>query len=420
MKIFDLVEKFAGYGFNKSHSAAYALVSYQTAWLKAHYPSQFMAAVMSSELDNTDKIVVFVDECKRMKMSLRLPDVNEGLHMFTVNAQDEIIYGLGAIKGLGEGPVESILAARDSGGPFTDLFDFCGRTDPRKVNRRAIEALIRSGAFDSLATERWILMAALEDALKAAEQSAANRESGIEDLFGEVIPSADTASGDVYREFRRVRPWSDKERLGGERDTLGLYITGHPIDEYKDEVRRFAPNRISDLREDRQGNQVIVGLIMETRTMNTQRGTMGVMKLDDSSGQIEVTLFSEAYAQYRELLVKDTIVIAEGRISMSDKTQKLEMRASGLRSLQDARSSYARDLTIEVNAERIDDSFTQMLERTLAASGGGTCPVSLIYRQPHNLARVRLGPQWQVVPSDELLQELREFAGTDRVFLQYQ
>ncbi len=420
MKIFDLVEKFAGYGFNKSHSAAYALVSYQTAWLKAHYPAQFMAAVMSSELDNTDKIVLFVDECKRMSLSLRLPDVNAGRYMFTVNAQDDIIYGLGAIKGLGEGPVESILSARESGGPFNDLFDFCARTDSRKVNRRAIEALIRSGAFDSLGTDRWVLMAALEDAIKTAEQNAANRDSGMADLFGEVLPGPAADSDDPYVRFRHAQAWTDKERLGGERDTLGLYISGHPIDEYRDEVRRFAPNRIADLREDRSASQVIVGLIMETRTMNSQRGAMGVMKLDDSSGQIEVTLFSEAFAQYRELMLKGTIVIVEGRISVSDKTQKLEMRASSLRSLEQARQSYAQDLTIEVNAELVDEQFTELLEKTLAGASGGDCPVSLLYRQPHNLARIRLGSRWQVVPSDDLLQALRSVVGAERVFLQYQ
>ncbi|MCB1841755.1 MAG: DNA polymerase III subunit alpha, partial [Halioglobus sp.] len=420
MKIFDLVEKFAGYGFNKSHSAAYALVSYQTAWLKAHYPAQFMAAVMSSELDNTDKIVLFVDECKRLALTLKLPDVNAGRYMFTVDEQGAIIYGLGAIKGLGEGPVQSILAARETGGAFTDLFDFCARTDPRKVNRRAIEALIRSGAFDSLGVERWILMASLDDAIRTAEQSAANRDSGMADLFGDVLPGPEAGSEEAYARFLHAKPWSDKERLGGERDTLGLYITGHPIDEYQDEVRRFAPNRIADLRDDRSASQVIVGLVMETRSMNTQRGAMGVMKLDDSSGQIEVTLFSEAFAQYRELMLKDTIVIAEGRISVSDKTQKLEMRANSLRSLEQARQSYAQDLTIEVDAERADDRFAELLEQTLASATGGNCPVSLIYRQRHNRARIRLGERWQVIPSDDLIRELRTVVGTERVFLQYQ
>ncbi|MFK7976573.1 MAG: DNA polymerase III subunit alpha [Halioglobus sp.] len=419
MKIFDLVEKFAGYGFNKSHSAAYALVSYQTAWLKTHYPAPFMAAVMSSELDNTDKIVVFVDECKRMKLSLKLPDVNEGQYMFTVNVNDDIIYGLGAIKGLGEGPVENILAARSEGGDFTDLFDFCARTDPRKVNRRAIEALIRSGAFDSFDAERWELMAALEDALKAAEQSASNRDSGIDDLFGEVVPSAENGTADVYADFRRTKAWNDKERLGGERDTLGLYITGHPIDEYKAEVRKFAPNRIADVRADRNGDQVLVGLIMATRTMNTQRGTMAVLTLDDSSAQIEVTLFSDAYSEFRELLVKDTIVIATGKIAMDDRTGKLAMRGNGLRSLVEARQNYASDLMIEVSANALDEDFAQRLEATLSSAGGGTCPVSLVYHQETNRARVRLGERWQVVPSDELMQELREVVGAETVALEY-
>jgi DNA polymerase III subunit alpha len=422
IRIFDLVEKFAGYGFNKSHSAAYALVSYQTAWLKARYPAHFMAAVMSSELDNTDKIVVFVDECKRMKLSLKLPDVNEGQYMFTVNLHGDIVYGLGAIKGLGTGPVDSILQARAGGGPFVDLFDFCARTDPRKVNRRALEAMIRSGALDSLQVERWVLLAALDDALKAAEQSASNRDSGIDDLFGEVVPSRHHGDGDVYADFRAVRAWSDKERLSGERDTLGLYITGHPIDEYRAEVRKFAPNRIADLSPDghgNHGNQVIVGLIMATRTMNSRRGTMGVLTLDDSSAQIEVTLFSEAYQEFRELLVKDTIVIAEGRVSIDDKTGKLALRASALRSLAAARQGRVSDLTIEVCAANVNEQFAELLEKTLAGAVRGSCPVSLLYRQPSNCARIRLGSRWQVVPSDELLQELREVVGAQGVALQY-
>ncbi|TDG14749.1 DNA polymerase III subunit alpha [Seongchinamella unica] len=419
MRIFDLVEKFAGYGFNKSHSAAYALVSYQTCWLKTHYPAPFMAAVMSSELDNTDKIVVLVDECKRMKLALKLPDVNEGQYMFTVNARDEIIYGLGAIKGLGEGPIESILKTREADGPFKDLFDFCARTDPRKVNRKAIEALIRSGALDSLGESRWVLMAGMEDALKAAEQSASNRDAGIDDLFGEVVPSRDNGHDDVYAPFRNVRPWTDKERLGGERDTLGLYITGHPIDEYKAEIRKFSPKRIVDVRPDKQGNQVLVGLIMATRTMNTQRGTMAVLTLDDSSAQIEVTLFSEVYLQFRELLVKDTIVIVEGRVQQDDRSGKPVLRASGLRSIDEARQNYASRLTLEVSAEKIDERFSTRLQQILSGAGGGRCPVSIDYLQEHNRARVHLSERWRVVPSDDLLQALRDELGHERVALEY-
>ena len=420
VKIFDLVEKFAGYGFNKSHSAAYALVSYQTAWLKTHYAAPFMAAVMSSELDNTDKIVVFVEECRAMKLALKLPDVNQGQYMFTVNQQDEIIYGLGAIKGLGEGPTENILKAREEGGPFLDLFDFCGRTDPRKVNRRAIDALIRSGAFDSLGVARWVLMASLEDALKAAEQSASNRDSGIEDLFGDVVPSQGNGDGDVYAPFRRVRQWTGKERLGGERDTLGLYVTGHPIDEYEKEVRKFAPVRIADLRADKQGSQVLAGLIVATRTMKTKRGdTMAILQLDDRSARIEVTVYADTYNEHRDLLAKDQIVIVEGSVAHDDYSGGLAVRAKGVRSLLQARQNYASELTIEVSSELLDDKLADLLARTLAGAGGGSCPVSLIYKQPRNRARVKLGEKWQVVPSDELLQELRDCLGTEQVCLQY-
>jgi DNA polymerase-3 subunit alpha len=420
IKIFDLVEKFAGYGFNKSHSAAYALVSYQTAWLKTHYPAPFMAAVMSSELQNTDKIVVFVEECRRMGLALKLPDVNEGQYMFTVNPQNEVIYGLGAIKGLGEGPVENILAARNGGGVFTDLFDFCARTDPRKVNRRAIEALIRSGALDALGAERWVMMAALDDALKAAEQSASNRDSGIDDLFGEVVPGPGSSSADLYAGFRGVRSWTGKERLGGEKDTLGLYVTGHPIDEYEDEVRKFAPTRIADLRGDMQGNQVVAGLIVASRTMKTRRGdTMAIIQLDDRSARIEVTVYGETYGEYRELLGNDQLVIVEGTVDFDDYSGGVGMRARSVRSLLQARQAYVSELTIEISHDMVDDRMAARIEQTLAGAGGGNCPVSLIYKQARNRARVRLGERWQVVPSDELLHELRECVGTERVLLLY-
>ena len=419
MKIFDLVEKFAGYGFNKSHSAAYALVSYQTAWLKTHYAAPFMAAVMSSELDNTDKIVIFVEECRRMGLALKLPDVNEGQYMFTVNEANEIIYGLGAIKGLGEGPIENMLATREQDGPFTDLFDFCARTDPRKVNRRAIEALIRSGAFDNLGVERWVLMASVDDALKAADQAASNRDAGMQDLFGEVVPTASTSSGDVYSDFRDARPWSGKERLGGEKDTLGLYISGHPIDEYEAEVRKFAPTRIVDLRGDSKGDSVIAGLVISVRTIKGKRGTMAILQLDDRSARMEITVFSEAYNEHRELLQKDNIVIVEGRVAPDDYSGGLVMRAKSLRTLDEARQDYASALTISISTDMISDGFTERLQSILSRGLGGSCPVWLEYRQPDNVARVRCGERWRVMPSDELLQALRECVGSEHVVLNY-
>ncbi|MFV0476395.1 MAG: DNA polymerase III subunit alpha [Parahaliea sp.] len=421
MKIFDLVEKFAGYGFNKSHSAAYALVSYQTAWLKAHYPAPFMAAVMSSELDNTDKIVIFVEECRRMALDLKLPDVNEGKYMFTVNPAQQIIYGLGAIKGLGEGPIESILQARAEGGAFIDLFDFCARTDPRKVNRRAIEVLIRAGAFDTLGVERWILMAAVPDAIKAAEQSASNRDSGIDDLFGEVVPSLHNgAVEDVYAAFRGERAWTGKERLGGEKDTLGLYVSGHPIDDYEVEIRKFSPTRIADVRADKKGNQILAGLIVAIRTMKTKRGdTMAILQLDDRSARMDVTVYAETYNDYRELLLKDSIVIVEGTIAHDDYSGALAMRTRSVRSLLQARESYVSELTIALRREWVDEKLTLWLEEVLGEASG-TCPVTLLYQQSDNSARVRLGERWQVEPSDELIDILRNRMGAENIALEYE
>jgi len=414
MKIFDLVEKFAGYGFNKSHSAAYALVSYQTGWLKAHYPAEFMAAVMSSELDNTDKLLTLRDECREMDVQLRLPAVNEGSYLFTVNDEGAVVYGLGAIKGLGEGPVENLLAARKSGGDFKNLFDLCSRTDPRKVNRRALEALIKSGALDDFGVERWVQLAALDDALRAAEQTNANVESGMSDLFGEVTPAAD---GDPYGEHRRVRPWTLKEILNGEKESVGSFLSGHPIQEYDSEIRKFAPKRIRDLQP--EGATTVAGLIVDIRTIKTQRGVMAVLKLDDNTGQIESTVYAEAYNEHRELLVKDRIVLLEGRVQSDDYSGGLSMRAREIRSLEQARSARVSEIRLEVDNTGLDRELRQLLKDALMTAGGGECPVTVDYSQPQGSARVRLGDQWRVHPSDDLLERLRGTVGGDHVEIIY-
>ena len=232
-----------------------------------------------------------------------------------------------------------------------------------------------------------------------------------------MVPTA--GATDVYADFRKVRPWSSKERLGGEKETLGLYISGHPIDEYESEVRKFAPTRIADLRADAKGDQVIAGLVNATRTMKTQRGTMAVLQLDDRTARIEVTVYSETYNEHRELLQKDNIIILEGRVAEDDYNGGLVMRARGVRSLDQARQDYASELTIRISDDMVSESFTDQLQQTLASAVGGSCPVWLEYSQPHNRARVRFGERWQVVPSDELLQALKECVGSDRVSLNY-
>jgi len=415
--IFDLMEKFAGYGFNKSHSAAYALVSYQTAWLKTHYPAPFMAAVMSSEMQNTDKIVIFIEECRAMKLPLKLPDVNSGEFMFTVNEAGEIIYGLGAIKGLGEGPIENLIAARSSGGPFKNLFDFCARTDPRKVNKRALEALIRAGAFDNLGEDRAILMASMQEAVRAAEQSASNLDSGIGDLFGDVVP--DASEGDVYADFRQMRPWTTKQRLEGEKETLGLYVTGHPIDDYERELRRFVPNRINDLKAD-NNTQTVAGLLVGFRTMRNKRGdNMAFALLDDRSARIEIALFADTYSEFREKLVKDTIIVIEGSVSFDDYAGTLKMRAKTVRTLLEARSQNVRALELHLSEADFRGDFSAEFQRLLEGGRNGGCPIVIQYRRHGASARLRLPEPWRVQPSDELIQRLRDRYGAERVRLSY-
>lgn len=436
-KIFDLVEKFAGYGFNKSHSAAYALVSYQTAWLKTHYAAEFMAATMSSELQNTDKIVTFIEECRAMKLDYRLPDVNEGEYMFTVNPEGAIVYGLGAIKGLGEGPIDNLMAARSSG-PFLNLFDFCERTDPRKVNKRAIDALIRSGSFDSLGVDRAILLAAVPEAVKAAEQSADNRDAGMVDLFGDVVPADE--SGDVYSEYRHIKPLNPKEQLGGEKDTLGLYVTGHPIDEYEKELRQFVRNRIVDLKAD-FNSQSMAGLVVAMRTMKNKRGdTMAFVTLDDRTARIEVSLFSEAYEAAREKITKDAILVIEGQVTHDDYSGQLKVRAKTVRTLLEARQSNIQSLQLTLLSPELQhvrgnngnggtgssgpgrgqsQDLPGQLKQLLEPSLNGQCPVVVEYHRCDAKGVITLGEQWRIQPSDELIQRLKDRFGDNSVRLNY-
>jgi DNA polymerase-3 subunit alpha len=411
IKIFDLVEKFAGYGFNKSHSAAYALVSYQTAWLKTRHPAEFMSAVMSSEIDNTDKLLTFRDEARRMGLTVQAPSIQTGQYAFSVDDEGQIRYGLGAIKGLGEGPINSVLAARKDG-PFFSLFDLCARTDPRKVNRRALEALIKSGALDELGVERWVMLAALDDAIKGAEQVASNTAAGIDDLFGEVIATADDAE-DPYQEHRGARPWSLMELLNAEKESLGSFLSGHPMEAYEAEVRKFAPRRIRELQANNQA--VVAGLILDIRTIKTQRGPMAVLTLDDGSGQIEATVYNDVFIEHRDLLQKDRIVLLDGRLQVDDFNGGLAMRTKTVRSLEQARKAKVSQLRLRVPSHRVDERFNTLLANTLRTAVGGQCPVVMEYVQPKGSVAVRLGGAWQVHPSDALLDELRIAVGNDAV-----
>lgn len=417
MKIFDLVEKFAGYGFNKSHSAAYALVSYQTLWLKTHYPAEFMAAVMTADMDNTEKVIGLVDECFRMKLKLLPPDINSGLYRFNVDEDGAIVYGIGAIKGVGEGPIEAIIEARNKGGYFKDLFDFCARIDLKKVNKRVIEKLIMSGALDRLGPHRAAMMASLNDAVKAASQHHHAESFGQSDMFGVLTDAPE----EVEQKYTQVPKWPEKVWLEGERETLGLYLTGHPVNAYIKELAKYTSCRLKDATPTRRDQSLtIAGLVIAARVMTTKRGTrIGLMTIDDRSGRMEVMLFSDALERYAELLEKDKIVVVSGQVSFDDFNGGLKMSAREVMDLGSAREKYARGLSISIDQSQINGQFFERFSQILEPYRAGTVPVNVYYQRADARARLTLGTEWRVTPSDTLLDELKQLLGNSQVELEF-
>jgi DNA polymerase-3 subunit alpha len=418
--IFDLMEKFAGYGFNKSHSAAYALLAYQTGWLKTHYPAEFMAATISSDMDKTDKVVTFIDECRSMNLELLPPDVNHGMFQFSVDDKGSVLYGLGAIKGLGEGPIEAIITARECG-EFKNIFDFCTRVDGRKVNKRALEAMIRGGAMDQIGPEgdisyrRAVMLACMDEAVKLAEQHIRNQVSGMGDLFGDSI--VDSAPEISYLAFDDVKSLSVKDRLNGEKDTLGLYLTGHPIDEYESELKKMFPHRIANLRSGKD-SLTISGMIVAMRILKNKRGdNFAFLTLDDKSGRIEISVWAEKFNAYRDILVKDALLVIKGVISEDDFTGGLKMVAESIQSIYQARCSKLLCLELLVSEGNTD--WVDKFRSTINSYRNGNCSVFVNYEQEHARCALKLGRDWKVQPQDGLLIALREQFGEKSVILRY-
>lgn len=434
--IFDLMEKFAGYGFNRSHSAAYALISYQTAWLKAHYAAAFMAAVLSADMDNTDKVVALIEECRQLGLDVLPPDINVSDYAFSVDGERRILYGLGAIKGVGESAVEAILSERAAGGAFPDMFDLCRRIDLRRANRRVLEALIRAGALDGLGRHRAALMGQLTSALQSAEQHTRDHAAGQDDLFGGPVAGAGAPVPPDPPE------WEDGERLAGEKDTLGLYLTGHPIARYEAELAHIVSARIGELvgggdgggvggarvplREDRPA--VVAGLVVALRITQTQRGArIAFLTLDDRSGRIEIAVFSEAFQRFRTLLTKDRLLVVQGGLSSDEYTGGYRMSADRIWDIGQARAAFLRRLEVEVDSEHAANGFASSLAHALAPfrvggdahEDGAGCPVCVQYQRPGACARIEFGSDWRVQPTDELLHRLEQLAGRERVRLVY-
>ncbi|EDP46307.1 DNA polymerase III subunit alpha [Rickettsiella grylli] len=414
-QIFDLMEKFADYGFNKSHSVAYALVSYQTAWLKTHYAAEFMAAVLSSDMDHTDKVVIFLDECRAMNLPILPPDINCSEYKFTVDDDTGAIrYGLGAIKGLGLGAIEMLIEQRQQDA-FRDLFDLCQRVDFQKLNRRGIDALICSGSLDSFGLNRATLLENVEAALQAAIQKSLTKSSGQKDFFGLEMVSHSN-------QMTHQKDWPKLERLQAEKDALGFYLSGHPIENYSNELPHFIT---SSLRESmiKSGHTItIAGWVLNIRSLWTKRGDrMAILTLEDTNGRLEVTLFNEGYAQYRDKLSKDKLLIIEGEVQQDEYTKNMRILGKKILDINEARASHAKNVIIKFSKPHVNPLLLDDLKKIMINFCPGPCPTCIAYYHPELKTQVflSLGDTWKVKPHDDLLKALRERFGEESIRIHY-
>ncbi len=393
-RLFDLMEKFAEYGFNKSHSAAYALVAYHTAWLKAYYPAEFMAATMSSEMSDTDKVRVFYEDCRANGLTMLAPDINQSGYRFEPVSKTEIRYGLGAIKGSGEAAIGAIVAEREANGPYKGLFDLARRVDKRFLNRRVLEALVKAGAFDSLNDHRASLMASIAPALEAADRAA--RSGGQVGLFGEVLDGGS-------EELADVPIWPEQEKLAQEKSALGYFFSGHPFTCYLAEVSGFAKKKLDSLEPSRDP-VMLAGIAVSLRTQMTRRGKMLILLLDDATAQVEVVIFNELYEQNRHLLKDDALLVIEGKVNRDDYSGGVRVTAERIYDLAGARTRFAQGLRLACNGQSSGRQLEELLAPYKVDEGG--CPVWVDYHNQNARCRVRLGDDWRVRLDDRLLESL--------------
>jgi DNA polymerase-3 subunit alpha len=411
-QLFDLMEKFAGYGFNKSHAAGYALIAYQTAYFKAHHPAAFIAANLSLVMDDTDKVRHFYDEGIALGLAIVPPDVNASGYRFEPIDAKRIRYGLGAIKGTGRSAIEAVVAAREAGGPFADILDFCARVDRRQVNRRAVEALVRAGAFDAIDTRRASLLSSVGVALEHAERTA--QAAAQVSLFGEDSGEARAARPTLID----AREWTENERLGHEKASLGFYLSGHPYHVFADELSRLVQQPLGELRPAQTATRV-AGVVAALRTQTSRRGKMAFVTLDDGRDRAEIVVFNETFDAHRHLLREDALLVAEVKVMqrMGDdgQTQGLRIVADALYDLPGARRKFARGLRLHCNGT---SSATRLLELLEPFKSGHT-PITIDYQNAASGGELELSAAWRVNLDERLIAQLRESLAPENVEVVY-
>jgi DNA polymerase-3 subunit alpha len=424
-RIFDLMEKFAGYGFNKSHSAAYAVLSYQTAYLKAHYPAAFMAAVMSADLDNTDRLVTLKNDCRYLKLTLLPPDINSSHYHFSVPDDKTILYGLGAIKGVGRGAVEAVIEEREAHGCFTSLIEFCRRIDNDKINRRALEAMVKCGAMGDFGHSRRGLMHQVPEALRSRDQAAKAAAAGQNDMFGLAEPVAESSQEPPVP----LLEWQERLFLSNEKEALGLYLSGHPFDAVRADAKYLVDSSLVDVTSEPAPQKIkgernyaqtrreasVAGLIVDVR----KRGNRVSVLLDDDTARMEVSLFSEAAQEFRHLLVKDEIVVISGNLRYDDFAGSWTVNAKNVLNIDRVIESRARNMLLSIAPNGQGEQLLAKLHDLLLPFRQGSCDVSVRYVGDKVSARLNLGPEWAVRPSRELRDKLTELLGSNCVRLTY-
>jgi DNA polymerase-3 subunit alpha len=409
VQLFDLMEKFAGYGFNRSHSAAYALVAYQTAYFKAHHAAAFMAANLSLVMDDTDKVKAFYDDAVAQGLAILPPDINTSGYRFRPVDVRSIRYGLGGIKGTGEAAINAIVAARDAGGPFTDLFDFCRRVDKRIVNRRVVEALVRAGAFDAVDARRSSLFASVGIALDAGERAiaAASQVS----LFGEDATAQMAAT-------ITTREWTDAERLTQEKLALGFYLSGHPYAAYANELSAIIRTSLATLQP-KADRVLVAGIVTTLRVQTSRRGKMAFVTLDDGKGRAEIMVYNETFDAVRALLREDQLVVLEIRVMQrvgdDGEAQGLRIVAESAYDLAAVRKRWAKGIRLACNGNASADRLAEILEPFRP----GALPITVRYVNERIGGEVALPDAWRVDPDDALIDRLREWLAPENVQVVY-
>jgi len=424
-EVFDLMEKFAGYGFNKSHAAAYSLLAYHTAWLKVHYTAEFFCANMTVEMDNTDKLRLLFEDARKLGMAFESPDVNRGVYGFEPVNDTMIRYGLGAIKGTGQQAIESMVAARAEGGAFTSLFDFCIRIDRTRLNKRCLEALIKAGAFDALQRNRAALVASIDLAFDYAATSQANAmQAGLFDLGGPDEHGSSTQVPDLPQAL----PWGVKEQLTQEKTAIGFYLSGHLFDEVALEVRRFAKRQIDDLIDTREP-QLLAGIVSELRVINGQRGKLALFKLDDKSGVIEARADESLINTHRNLLKDDALIIVMGKLMPDRFTGGLQLNVNQIWDLDQARCRFGKFLRVAVHGRapdvaRLLKDFPARCEQTeqgeLVRGLGIRLLVTRLGENGGASAELQLGDAMRFFPTDAALAQWRAQANQGEAVIVYE